>query len=100
MASATSLRSLGSGLGGSMSSRMDGATSGVSWVSWAGRYELDFVRPADSRTAPGAALAGRTCSVCGAAYRSEFATACDHCRSPRPVAWGNWMLTKIMLVEG
>ncbi|HTX26828.1 MAG TPA: hypothetical protein VME19_07405 [Streptosporangiaceae bacterium] len=35
----------------------------------------------------------------GAAYRSEFAAACDHCRSPRPVAWGSWVLTQIMLVE-
>jgi hypothetical protein len=100
MASATNLKSLGSSFGGAMGSRMNDAPAGVSWVAWAGRYDLDFTRPAGSRTDPRAALASRTCAVCGAAYRSEFATTCAHCGAPRPAAWGDWRLAQITAVEG
>jgi hypothetical protein len=68
-------------------------------MSGAGRYDLDFVRPAGTRTDPGAALASRTCAACGAAYRSEFAVECAHCRAERPVPWGQWRLSQITAVE-
>jgi hypothetical protein len=100
MASATSLTSLASSFGGAMGSRMNDAPSGVSWIAWTGRYDLDFTRPAGSRTDPGAALASRTCAVCGAAHRSEFATRCAHCGAPRPPVWGSWRLTQITAVAG
>ena len=83
-----------------MGGRTNDAPAGVSWLSWAGRYDLEFTRPANSRTDPEAALASRTCPACGAAYRSEFATACAHCGAPRPVAWGSWQLNRITSVEG
>lgn len=101
-ATATSLGSLASALGSSMSGRASGSGTGrsdLSWLSWAGRYDLDFTRPADARTDPRAALASRTCAACGAAYRSDLATRCAHCRTERPLAWGEWRLAGITMVE-
>ena len=68
-------------------------------MSWAGRYDLDFARQAGARTDPAAALASRTCAACGAAYRSDLAAHCAHCRAERPLAWGEWRLTDITAVE-
>jgi hypothetical protein len=98
-ASAKSLTSLAAGIGGAMGSRMNNEPSDVSWVSWAGRYDLDFTRAAGSRTDPGAALASRTCMRCGAGFASELATACGHCHTPRPVAWGDWRLAEVTAVD-
>lgn len=66
----------------------------VSWVSAAGRYDLIFERPAGTLTDPSAALASRTCNVCGATYTSEFATACAHCGAERSLPWGLWRLAE------
>jgi hypothetical protein len=99
MASATSLPSLAASFGGAVGERLNNPVAGLSWLSGAGRYDLDFVRPADTQTDPGAALASRTCAACGAAYRSEFAVACAHCRAERPVPWGQWRLSQITAVE-
>jgi hypothetical protein len=95
---ATSLGSMLGAIGASVNSQ---ATHGseLSWVSWAGRYELDFIRPAGARTDPAAAVASRICPACGAAYRSDLATACAHCRAERPLAWGEWRLVNITAVE-
>ncbi len=93
---------MASALGASMSSHASGSggrVSELSWVSWAGRYDLDFTRPAGARTDPAAALASRTCAACGAAYRSDLAAHCAHCRAERPLAWGEWRLTDITAVE-
>jgi hypothetical protein len=101
MATATSLGSLASGLGGAMGQRMtsdNGSTPGVSWLSWAGQYDLTFTRPGGTRTDPGATLASRTCARCGATYRSEFTTVCEHCQAGRPLAWGQWRLTDLTSV--
>jgi hypothetical protein len=64
----------------------------VAWVGADGHYDLTFVRPAGLQTDPAAALADRTCSTCGATYRSELATACEHCATERPMPWGQWRL--------
>jgi hypothetical protein len=101
-ATATSLGSMASALGAGMNSQINSSgtrTSELSWMSWAGRYHLDFTRPAGARTDPAAALASRTCAACGAAYRSDLATQCAHCRAERPLAWGEWRLTSITAVE-
>jgi len=70
----------------------DGTRQNVSWVGSEGHYDLTFVRPAGAQTDPAAALAERTCTTCGATYRSELATACQHCGTARPVPWGQWQL--------
>jgi len=64
----------------------------VSWTGADGHYDLAFVRPAGTQTDPAAALADRTCSACGATYRSELAVACEHCGAARPMPWGQWRL--------
>ena len=69
-------------------------SSSVSWLSSGGNYDLSFVRPSSARTDPSAALADRTCTTCGATYRSELAIACEHCQAPRPLPWGNWRLAR------
>jgi hypothetical protein len=51
------------------------------------------------RTDPGAALASRTRTTCGATYRSELATACANCKAPRPLPWGEWRLADLTPVE-
>lgn len=102
MASANSLGSLAAGLGGVLAERMNeqAPAPNVGWVSWAGKYDLVFTRPAGTQTDPRAALATRTCARCGATYRSELSTACEHCQAPRPLAWGLWRLASITPVEG
>jgi hypothetical protein len=99
MASATSLSSLAVSFGGAMSKQMNNSVASLSWLSWAGKYDLVFTRPPGSRTDPRAAIANRTCSNCGATYRSELATACAHCKADRPVAWDTWRLADIAVVE-
>jgi hypothetical protein len=99
MASATSLSSLAVSFGGAMNERMNNAVTGLSWLSWAGKYDLVFTRPAGTRTDPRAAIANRTCASCGATYRSELATTCAHCHTERPVAWDTWRLADIAIVE-
>jgi hypothetical protein len=99
MASATSLTSLAGSFGQAMHERMDGAPASLDWLSWDGQYDLDFTRPAGSRTDPDAALASRTCLSCGQTYRSELATACDYCRAERPVPWGQWRLAEVTPVD-
>jgi hypothetical protein len=99
MASATSLPALAVSFGGAMSERMSNSGPGLSWLSWAGKYDLVFTRPPGTRTDPRAAIANRTCSSCGAAYRSELATTCAHCHAARPVAWDAWRLADIAVVE-
>jgi hypothetical protein len=74
------------------------SSRGLLWLSAGGHYELTFVRPAGARTDPAAALAYRTCTACGATYRSEMATACAHCGAPRPVPWGQWRLAQAVPV--
>lgn len=54
---------------------------------------------AGARTDPAAALASRACRACGAAYRSDLATQCAHCRAERPLAWGEWRLASITAAE-
>jgi hypothetical protein len=98
MASATSLGSLAASFGGVVGEHAT-RTSEVSWLSWAGQYDLAFTRPGGSATDPSAALASRTCARCGATYRSEFTTACEHCGAQRPLAWGQWQLTSITTVD-
>jgi hypothetical protein len=71
----------------------------ASWLSSAGHFELQFVRPGSARTDPAAALADRTCIRCGAAYRSEMATSCSYCSTARPMPWGDWRLAKGMPVR-
>jgi hypothetical protein len=67
-------------------------SDGVSWLASAGHYDLHFVRPLGASTDPRAALADRTCTRCGAVYRSELTIACEHCQAPRALPWGNWRL--------
>ena len=98
MASATSLSSLAVSFGGTMSQQRN-SVAGLSWLSWAGKYDLVFTRPPGARTDPRAAIANRTCSGCGATYRSELATACAHCGTERPVAWGTWRLADVAVVD-
>jgi hypothetical protein len=71
----------------------------ASWVSSAGHYDLEFVRPPGARTDPAAALADRTCVRCGATYRSEMATSCSYCSTARPMPWGDWRLARGMPVR-
>jgi hypothetical protein len=100
MASAASLRSLAVGFGGAMTEQMNNdRVPGLSWLSWAGKYDLLFARPADARTDPRSAISNRTCARCGATYRSELAARCAHCHAERPVAWDAWRLTEITLVD-
>ena len=99
MASATSLSSLAVSFGGAMSEQMNSSVAGLSWLSWAGQYDLVFTRPPGIRTDPRAAIANRTCSSCGATYRSELATTCAHCHAERPMAWDTWRLADIAVVE-
>jgi hypothetical protein len=96
---AGSLLSAGASLGGSMAARMTYAPVDVSWLSGTGRFDLIFARPAGTRTDPSAVLAGRTCTACGATYRSEFAVACAHCGAGRPLPWGLWRLAESTPVE-
>jgi len=98
MAAATSLSSLAVSFGGAMSKQLNNSVAGLSWLSWAGKYDLVFTRPPGSRTDPRAAIANRTCSSCGATYRSELATTCAHCHAERPVAWDTWRLADIAIV--
>ena len=101
MASAKSLSELASSFGGAVGERLAESGSpaapraGLSWVSWAGHYDLVFVRPDTALTDPGAAVATRTCTRCGAAYRSELDTDCGHCQAQRPLAWGEWRLAEL-----
>ena len=74
------------------------AANSVSWLASGGQYELTFVRPRDARTDPSAALADRTCTRCGATYQSELATTCQHCRAPRALPSGNWLLDQAVPV--
>ena len=99
MAAATSVSSRAVSFGGAMSKQLNNSVAGLSWLSWAGQYDLVFTRPPGSRTDPRAAIANRTCSSCGATYRSELATTCAHCHADRPVAWGTWRLADIAVVE-
>lgn len=99
MASATSLSSLAMSFGGAMSQQMNNSVAGLSWLSWAGKYDLVFTRPPGVLTDPRAAIANRTCSSCGATYRSELAVTCAHCGTERPVAWNAWRLSDIAAVE-
>jgi hypothetical protein len=73
-------------------------TRRITWLSGGGHYELTFVRPNGARTDPATVLASRTCTTCGATYRSEMAIACAHCGNPRPVAWGQWRLSQAVPV--
>ena len=98
-ASASSLSSLAMSFGGAVGQRMNNSVPGLSWLSWAGKYDLDFIRPPGARTDPRAAIASRTCSACGATYRSELAVACAHCNAERPAAWDTWRLAEVTLVE-
>ena len=92
-AAATSLTSGFASLGKSfLAEAGDGTEQYVSWVGSDGHYALTFVRPAGAQTDPAAALADRTCTTCGATYRSELATACEHCGTARPMPWGQWRL--------
>ena len=88
---ASAMVSIGKAVGASIS---QAGTSEVSWLGSGGRYDLVFVRPADARTDASAALADRTCTGCGAPYRSELATACAHCGAERPLPWGRWRLAE------
>jgi hypothetical protein len=99
MASATSLTSLASSFGGVMSQQMSNSVAGLSWLSWAGKYDLVFTRPPGARTDPRAAIANRTCSSCGATYRSELATSCEHCHAERPTALDTWRLADVTVVD-
>jgi hypothetical protein len=47
MASATSLSSLAVSFGGAMSKQMNISVAGLSWLSWAGKYDLVFTRQPD-----------------------------------------------------
>jgi hypothetical protein len=77
----------------------DGQTQAVSWVASGGHYDLKFVRPANARTDPRAALSDRTCTTCGATYRSELAIACAHCGAARAMPWGEWRLAEAVPVR-
>jgi hypothetical protein len=78
--------------------QLNNSAAGLSRLSWAGKYDLVFTRPPGARTDPGAAIANRTCSNCGATYRSELATTCAHCHTERPLAWDTWRLADITVV--
>jgi hypothetical protein len=44
-------------------------------------------------------VASRTCTTCGATYRSELATTCANCKASRPLPWGEWRLADLTPVE-
>jgi hypothetical protein len=98
-ASASSLSSLAMSFGGAVGQQLNNSVPGLSWLSWAGKYDLDFIRPPGARTDPGATIANRTCSACGATYRSELAVSCAHCHAERPAAWDTWRLAEVTIVE-
>jgi len=98
-ASATSLSSLAMSFGGAVDQQMNNSVPGLSWLSWAGQYDLGFIRPPGAKTDPRAAIANRTCSACGAAYRSDLAVSCAHCHAERPLAWEAWRLADVTVVE-
>ena len=75
-----------------------GEASGLGWLAAGGRFDLTFVRVPGTRAGPSVALTDRTCATCGAAYPSEIATACGHCRTPRPLAWAQWRLARAVPV--
>jgi hypothetical protein len=107
MASAKSFKELAVSFGGvvgeglaesqanSESKGQAAARVGMSWVSWAGQYDLVFTRPGAALTDPGAAVASRTCTRCGATYGAELDTTCAHCHAQRPLAWGEWRLDSL-----
>jgi len=82
-----------------MSQQLGNSAAGLCWLSWAGKYDLVFTRPAGARTDPRAAIANRTCAGCGAAYQSELATTCEHCHAARPAALDTWRLADATVVE-
>jgi hypothetical protein len=98
-ASASSLGSLAASFGGAVGEQLNNSLPGLSWLSWAGKYDLALVRPPGTRTDPRAAIASRTCPRCGATYRSELAVSCAHCHADRPAAWDAWRLADVTLVE-
>src|ERR1700722_10318878 len=55
-ASASSLSSLAMAFGGAFGEQMSNAVPGLSWLSWAGKYDLGFIRPPGARTDPRAAI--------------------------------------------
>jgi hypothetical protein len=69
-------------------------------VDMATQLDWDFVRPAGSKTDPGAVLQPRTCARCGAPYRSEMEGACAYCHAPRADAQAGWRLDRNYLVVG
>jgi hypothetical protein len=93
--SATSMVSLGAAFGRMARGTTGGGSVEASFLAWSGRLDLRFTRPGDARTDPGTALAARACANCGATYRAELATSCEHCGAARPVAWGQWRLADI-----
>jgi hypothetical protein len=99
-ASATSLRSAIFSTGMTVAAQAsDNRQDGVSWIGADGHYNLTFVRPAGAQTDPAEALADRTCTNCGATYRSELATECQHCGAARPMPWGQWRLASAVPVS-
>lgn len=98
MASATSLASLAASFGTAVGEGLSQVPA-PSWLAWAGQYDLVFIRPAGAQTDPDAAMASRTCTVCGATYRSELAAACANCQAARPLPWGEWRLASLTPVE-
>jgi hypothetical protein len=92
-AAATSLPSAMASFGrGVAAGTVSAQADTVSWLAGRGHFDMTFVRPAVARTDPSAALADRTCSTCGAAFRSELAIACTHCQAERPLPCGRWRL--------
>jgi hypothetical protein len=67
-------------------------------VDMATQLDWDFVRPAGSKTDPGAVLQPRTCAACGAPYRSEMDSACAYCHAPRADVQAGWRLDRNYLV--
>jgi hypothetical protein len=67
-------------------------------VDSATELDWDFVRPAGSKTDPGAVLQPRTCAKCGGPYRSEMDTVCAYCHTPRADAQAGWRLDRNYLV--
>ncbi|HTZ27921.1 MAG TPA: hypothetical protein VMC83_28250 [Streptosporangiaceae bacterium] len=67
-------------------------------VDMATQLDWDFVRPASTKTDPGAVLQPRTCASCGAPYRSEMDGACAYCHAPRADAQAGWRLDRNYLV--
>jgi hypothetical protein len=67
-------------------------------VDSATELDWDFVRPASSKTDPGAVLQPRACARRGAPYRSEVDDACAYCHTPRADAQAGWRLDRSYLV--